>query len=59
MSTADSPEEVPAAAGAQDSSDPYVGENVCPDCAGTGQVDGASCATCGGHGTRAEVVADA
>ncbi|MEX2291118.1 MAG: hypothetical protein WD794_12435 [Mycobacteriales bacterium] len=59
MSSPESPQEVPAAAGAQDSSDPHVGENVCPDCAGTGRVDGARCATCGGDGTRSEVVADA
>ena len=39
--------------------DPQVGENTCPDCAGTGSRDGRTCATCAGSGTVEEVVGDA
>ena len=39
--------------------DPQVGENSCPDCAGTGTRDGAECSTCAGTGTVDEVVGDA
>ena len=39
--------------------DPQVGENTCPDCAGTGSRDGGDCPTCSGSGTVAEVVGDA
>ncbi len=39
--------------------DPQVGENTCPDCAGTGRRDGADCATCEGTGTVVETVGDA
>ena len=39
--------------------DPQVGENTCPDCAGTGTRDGTDCPTCAGSGTVAEVVGDA
>ena len=39
--------------------DPQVGENTCPDCAGTGARDGGECPTCAGSGTVAEVVGDA
>jgi DnaJ-class molecular chaperone len=41
------------------SADQQVGENVCPDCAGTGKVEGADCAACGGSGTVEEIVGDA
>lgn len=41
------------------STDPQVGENVCPDCAGTGAVDDATCTTCAGTGTVEETVGDA
>ena len=34
-------------------------ENTCPDCAGSGQVDGRACRTCGGTGTVVEPVGDA
>jgi len=44
---------LPPADGAQ------VGENTCPACAGTGEVDGVGCATCGGSGTVVEPVGDA
>ena len=39
--------------------DPQVGENTCPDCAGSGARDGADCTTCAGSGTVDEVVGDA
>ena len=29
---------------------PGVGENVCPECKGTGRIGAASCQTCGGTG---------
>ena len=34
-------------------------DNTCPACAGTGQVDGTDCTTCGGSGTVVEPVGDA
>ena len=36
-----------------------AGENTCPDCSGSGQVDGGACSTCGGSGTVVELVGDA
>ena len=39
--------------------DPQVGEDTCPDCAGTGSRDGGECSTCAGTGVVAEVVGDA
>jgi DnaJ-class molecular chaperone len=43
--------------------DPQVGENTCPDCAGTGSRDDGDgdgdCSTCAGTGTVEEVVGDA
>jgi DnaJ-class molecular chaperone len=30
------------------------GENVCPDCGGSGEREGASCETCAGSGTIRE-----
>jgi DnaJ-class molecular chaperone len=39
--------------------DGQVGENTCPDCAGTGSRDGGNCPACAGTGTVAEVVGDA
>ena len=41
------------------STDPQVGENVCPACAGSGDVDGRPCGECDGSGTVEETVADA
>ena len=38
---------------------PQDAENVCPDCAGSGTVDGADCRACGGTGTVVEPVGDA
>ena len=35
-----------------------TGENTCPDCAGTGKLDGADCRTCGATGTVVETVGD-
>ena len=34
-------------------------ENTCPDCVGSGRVEGADCPTCGGTGTVVEPVGDA
>ena len=31
-----------------------TGEDVCPVCGGTGQIDGAECENCGGTGTVIE-----
>ena len=39
--------------------DPQVGENTCPDCAGTGSRGDGDCSTCAGTGTVDEVVGDA
>lgn len=39
--------------------DEQTGENTCPECAGTGRVDGADCRRCRGTGTVVEVVGDA
>ena len=33
-----------------------AGENICPDCGGSGRRDGQSCATCGGTGRVIETV---
>ena len=41
------------------STDPQVGENVCPACAGSGEVDGGPCGDCAGGGTVEEIVGDA
>jgi DnaJ-class molecular chaperone len=40
-------------------SDEGKGENVCPDCGGSGQVDGRECATCQGSGTVVEPIGGA
>lgn len=40
-------------------SEGQTGENSCPDCAGTGRLDGGQCPRCGGSGTVVEVVGDA
>lgn len=36
-----------------------TGENVCPDCAGTGRVADGACPTCGGTGIVVEMLGDA
>ncbi len=36
-----------------------AGENVCPDCGGTGRRDGAVCVTCGGTGVVTQAVGGA
>ncbi len=33
-----------------------TGEDLCPDCGGSGRVDGEQCPTCGGSGTVTEAV---
>lgn len=33
---------------------PGAGENVCPDCGGSGELDGGTCPTCEGTGTVME-----
>lgn len=38
---------------------PGTGEDVCPECHGKGQIDGASCANCGGSGTVIRAVGGA
>lgn len=35
---------------------PSTGENLCRDCGGTGQRDGAACPTCGGTGRVIEAI---
>ena len=41
------------------STDPQMGANTCPGCAGSGEVDGAPCGDCAGSGTVEEIVGDA
>ena len=38
---------------------PGAGENICPACGGTGQLDGATCETCAGTGVVIEEVGGA
>jgi DnaJ-class molecular chaperone len=38
---------------------PQTGENVCPDCEGTGRLASGPCPTCGGTGKVIEIVGDA
>ena len=38
---------------------PGAGENVCRDCAGSGRIDGDTCATCGGSGVVIEEIGGA
>jgi RecJ-like exonuclease len=38
---------------------PGTGENICPDCKGTGRLDGAPCPTCGGSGKIIEGIGGA
>jgi RecJ-like exonuclease len=38
---------------------PGAGENVCPECKGTGRVGVAACQTCGGTGTIIEGIGGA
>jgi DnaJ-class molecular chaperone len=40
-------------------SDEGKGENLCPDCSGTGQVDGRRCRTCQGTGMVIEPIGGA
>jgi hypothetical protein len=35
---------------------PGTGENVCPDCGGSGRIEGRACPTCGGIGKIIEGV---
>ena len=35
---------------------PGAGENICPTCCGTGELDGAACETCGGTGKVIEEI---
>jgi len=35
---------------------PSAGENVCPDCEGSGRSDGDECPTCGGRGFVEEAI---
>ena len=36
--------------------EPSAGENVCPECGGSGQLDGGECPNCGGRGMVIEAV---
>ena len=36
-----------------------TGDNICPDCAGSGKLDGRSCSTCRGTGTVTEGIGGA
>lgn len=36
--------------------EPSAGENVCPDCSGSGRRDGGDCPTCGGSGRIVEAI---
>lgn len=36
--------------------EPSAGENVCPECGGSGELDGGDCANCGGSGMVVEAV---
>jgi hypothetical protein len=38
---------------------PGAGENICPACGGTGQLDGAACQTCEGSGVVIEEIGGA
>ncbi len=38
---------------------PQSGENVCPDCSGSGRRDGKTCTTCAGTGRITAIVGDA
>jgi hypothetical protein len=38
---------------------PGAGENICPACAGSGKLDGATCPTCAGTGVIIEEVGGA
>jgi RecJ-like exonuclease len=38
---------------------PGTGENVCPDCRGTGRIEAQACQTCGGTGKVIEGVGGA
>ena len=35
---------------------PHYGDDVCPDCSGTGTLDDATCPTCGGTGRVLEPI---
>lgn len=36
--------------------EPSAGENICPECGGSGELSGESCRNCGGSGTVVEAV---
>ena len=36
--------------------EPSAGENVCPECGGSGDSDGSSCSNCGGTGRITEAI---
>lgn len=38
------------------SGEPSAAENTCPDCAGTGELEGKACPNCEGSGTVIEAV---
>jgi DnaJ-class molecular chaperone len=38
---------------------PQTGETICPDCRGTGRLNGGPCAACGGSGRVVQQIGDA
>lgn len=40
----------------KDNGPPFLGEDLCPDCSGSGTVDDRPCPTCGGSGKVAEPI---
>jgi acetyl-CoA C-acetyltransferase len=58
MGTDDTDDE-DGAVGTAENSDEGTGENLCPDCAGRGQIDDRTCPTCHGSGTVTEPIGGA
>jgi len=58
MGTDDTDDEDGAVGTAEDS-DEGTGENLCPDCAGRGQIEDRTCPTCHGSGTVTEPIGGA
>lgn len=50
---------VPAPGDATEPGPAGLGENICPKCEGSGQIDGAECVYCAGRGHIVEAIAGA
>jgi len=50
------PEEEPRPGDEAPADEPSAGENICPECDGTGKVDGETCPNCRGEGKIIEAV---